>query len=401
MSPLPVHPRTIVDADPEWRFRLPPRKEKRTQASTMFSTTAKSLTSSSRFSWRPEQSKIFMDWIAAKGPNAMSADLVPLLRALDLDGYEDIENQLGECVHDIIITKVRRKISNTRGLLDEQEREQREKKKEKERRRENEKERELQDQKEREKAQEKYQSYLLMHARAPATGTMNPQLSDPRNSDKKTVIKPEPTDSIASFPSFGHSIHDYMPLSGPFITGCYDHQLVTTDFGQNFSFGPHTTAFGSEYPEYLDPLHRRAPTKEAPKAKTVSSPTSGPSLSSPLPSSGDKVAADSTRPPKSTYPNSSLPQGQNQTQKPTQATPAPSVAANPPPCKASDGIPTDNRLVSCMNKLHKAMADLSLEISRLPKDSESAELETVAHDTGVEVDYLESLIVDYIMASVE
>ncbi|KAI0450303.1 hypothetical protein F5B21DRAFT_441817 [Xylaria acuta] len=85
------------------RFQLPPRIEKRTQGSTLFSTTAKNVTSSVPFRWRADQVKIFEAWILFKGPNMMSADLLPLLRALDLDGYEDVKNYRGECVHDLII----------------------------------------------------------------------------------------------------------------------------------------------------------------------------------------------------------------------------------------------------------------------------------------------------------
>ncbi|KAI1419967.1 hypothetical protein F5Y12DRAFT_720092 [Xylaria sp. FL1777] len=96
------------------RFQLPPTKEKRTQASTMFSTTAKNLTSNIPFRWRQGQVDIFEDWILSRGPNAATVDLVPLLRELDLDGYEDIKNKNGECVHDLIIDKVRRKISRTK-----------------------------------------------------------------------------------------------------------------------------------------------------------------------------------------------------------------------------------------------------------------------------------------------
>ncbi|KAJ2992199.1 hypothetical protein NUW58_g2247 [Xylaria curta] len=98
-------------------FQLPPRTEKRTQASTMFSTTAKNLTSNVPFRWRPDQVRIFEDWIRFKGPNVMSADLVPLLRALDLDGYEDVRNERGECVHDLIIVKVRRKLTRTKSEM--------------------------------------------------------------------------------------------------------------------------------------------------------------------------------------------------------------------------------------------------------------------------------------------
>ncbi|KAI0189618.1 hypothetical protein EV127DRAFT_408813 [Xylaria flabelliformis] len=99
------------------QFQLPPRTEKRTQGSTMFGTTAKSLTSGIPFRWRADQVNIFEDWVLFKGPNVMSADLLPLLRALDLDGYEDVKNNRGECVHDLIIVKVRRKLAKTKNEM--------------------------------------------------------------------------------------------------------------------------------------------------------------------------------------------------------------------------------------------------------------------------------------------
>ncbi|KAI0479541.1 hypothetical protein F4859DRAFT_529716 [Xylaria cf. heliscus] len=100
------------------RFQLPPRTERRTQGSTLFSTTAKNLISSVPFRWRDDQVKIFEDWVLFKGPNVMSADLLPLLGALDLDGYEDIQNHRGECVHELIIVKVRRKLTRTKKDMD-------------------------------------------------------------------------------------------------------------------------------------------------------------------------------------------------------------------------------------------------------------------------------------------
>ncbi|KAI1739030.1 hypothetical protein F4680DRAFT_449491 [Xylaria scruposa] len=108
------HSASPAVAEAGQRFQLPPRAEKRTQGSTMFSTTAKNLTSSVPFRWRADQVKIFEDWVLFKGPNVMSADLLPLLRALDLDGYEDVKNNRGECVHDLIVVKVRRKLTKTK-----------------------------------------------------------------------------------------------------------------------------------------------------------------------------------------------------------------------------------------------------------------------------------------------
>ncbi|KAI0551907.1 hypothetical protein F4679DRAFT_592903 [Xylaria curta] len=116
MARITIQPPSVSSAVVEagQRFQLPLRTEKRTQGSTMFSTTAKNLTSSVPFRWRADQVKIFEDWVLFKGPNVMSADLLPLLRALDLDGYEDVKNNRGECVHDLIVVKVRRKLTKTK-----------------------------------------------------------------------------------------------------------------------------------------------------------------------------------------------------------------------------------------------------------------------------------------------
>ena len=96
------------------KFHLPSRTDKRTHASTMFGTTAWNLASNIPFRWVGFHVSIFEDWIRVKGAGAMTADLVPLLRQLDLDGYEDVRNKRGECVHDLIVVKVRRKIARIR-----------------------------------------------------------------------------------------------------------------------------------------------------------------------------------------------------------------------------------------------------------------------------------------------
>lgn len=340
-----------------------------------------------------------MDWIAVKGPNAMSADMVPLLRALDLDGYEDIDNHLGDCVHDIIIAKVRRKISNTKGLMGEKERQERENEKMEE----DVRERERQQQKEREKEREKWPPYYAaaMGAQAPQSlytlkPALKPQAPKPRISDeKKIVIKPELKDYVTSLPSYSHNPSAYTsPMNHPYFTGCYDHYPY-----MGYRYAPQTPGLQIQPGDMNLPAPRAPAKEEAPKAKIVPPPTSPSSLSpSPLPT--DKVSAVPARPSlSSTY----LPQAQIHTQKqkkkPEPSTPAPpSIPSNPPPYKASDDLPKGNRLVACMSKLHQAMADLSLEISRLPQDRESAELETAAHDTGIEIDYLETFVIDYIVA---
>lgn len=360
----------------------------------MFSTTAKNLTSSSRFSWRPEQNQIFMDWITVKGPNAMSADMVPLLRALDLDGYEDIDNNLGDCVHDIIIVKVRRKISNTKGLIIEKEREQREGERAKEK--EKEREKQKQKQKEKDKEREQYQSYI------PITESQlyfNPHGPSSRNSDeKKTVVKHEPKDDVTLLPSIDHTLCDYGPPTNySFSSGRYDFPF-TSAFVPEF-YAPHTTAPESQFSGYTNQMRPRALEKEVPTAKILSPPASP----SPSTTSIDRVVADPARLSKTTYPTAYPPQGrpQTQTQKPKRAPPAPSVSSNLPPYKASDKPAKANKLMTYLCKVQAAMEDLSIEIRRLPKDSETADLETAAHDTVIEIGYLESLVLGYTLANAE
>jgi hypothetical protein len=50
-----------------------------------------------------------------------------------------------------------------------------------------------------------------------------------------------------------------------------------------------------------------------------------------------------------------------------------------------------------MDKLRHALKELTLEISRLPGDTESAGLNTAAHDAGIEIDHLGNLVRDYTM----
>lgn len=109
MGPLPS------TVDPGEQFRTAkPCSEKKTQYSSIFHITPKELTSDRPFRWRPAQVQVFKDWIAYKGANATSADLVPLLRVLELDGYEGLRNYEDEDVYPIILKKVRDKLMKTR-----------------------------------------------------------------------------------------------------------------------------------------------------------------------------------------------------------------------------------------------------------------------------------------------
>ncbi|KAI1452831.1 hypothetical protein F4805DRAFT_479093 [Annulohypoxylon moriforme] len=76
-------------------------------------TKARDLVSGVRFSWDRYQNLYFVDFLETAGLGFKNADISPLLVQLNLDGYEDIKNDYGENVYDIIEVKVRRKIKNT------------------------------------------------------------------------------------------------------------------------------------------------------------------------------------------------------------------------------------------------------------------------------------------------
>jgi hypothetical protein len=88
--------------------------EKRTSNSTVFGYLAKELTANKRAQWEDGQVDVFKEWITAKGFNVLTTDITPLLRVLDLDGYEDVVNRDGESVHNLIVTKVRDRLLKTR-----------------------------------------------------------------------------------------------------------------------------------------------------------------------------------------------------------------------------------------------------------------------------------------------
>ncbi|KAI2466456.1 hypothetical protein F4781DRAFT_445210 [Annulohypoxylon bovei var. microspora] len=83
-------------------------------------TKARDLVSSVRFSWDKYQRVCFVKFLETVGLGFKNANITPLLVQLNLDGYEDIENDCGENVHDLIEDKVRRKLKNTAGELGEE-----------------------------------------------------------------------------------------------------------------------------------------------------------------------------------------------------------------------------------------------------------------------------------------
>ncbi|KAI0386943.1 hypothetical protein F5Y04DRAFT_288743 [Hypomontagnella monticulosa] len=74
---------------------------------------ARDLESSVRFKWSADQKEIFKVFLHTVGPSDRYADLTPLLRQLNLHGYENIQNENEENVHELIQTKVKLKLNRT------------------------------------------------------------------------------------------------------------------------------------------------------------------------------------------------------------------------------------------------------------------------------------------------
>ncbi|KAF2964958.1 hypothetical protein GQX73_g8614 [Xylaria multiplex] len=249
----------------------------------MFSTTAKNLTSNIPFRWTSGQVAIFEDWIYFKASCATTADLTPLLRALDLDGYEDIENMYGECVHDLIITKVRRKLARTKVTTQT------------------------------ENWLEKVEQDVQDHTS--------------ENDTRKTMVEP----LLKSLPR------------------------VHTTFSPH---RPNTLPTPAPNPRPSN-LHRH---QEVPRSGTVKGSSRSGSVLDPELDNGPVRTSRS---------------------------------------RHVDGYSTrtrkHNNLEACIEKLKEAMADMSLEISRLPYDVESCALDTAAYDTGLDVEHLDNLVKEYIV----
>ncbi|KAI1418393.1 hypothetical protein F5Y13DRAFT_196191 [Hypoxylon sp. FL1857] len=76
-------------------------------------TTARELVSGVRFAWDKYQREIFIEFLKDVGLSFKNADLKPLLKNLNLDGYENIQNRHGQNVSGLIEEKVHRKLKNT------------------------------------------------------------------------------------------------------------------------------------------------------------------------------------------------------------------------------------------------------------------------------------------------
>ncbi|KAK7980154.1 hypothetical protein PG989_012611 [Apiospora arundinis] len=95
-----------------------PLSSLRTPNSTLFGTRACKLVSGSIFRWSTPQTQVFRAFILQKYPNQLGCDLSLLFKALDLDGYEDMKTENGESVYQLMVVKVRRKISATVKLME-------------------------------------------------------------------------------------------------------------------------------------------------------------------------------------------------------------------------------------------------------------------------------------------
>ncbi|KAI1097739.1 hypothetical protein F4804DRAFT_351190 [Jackrogersella minutella] len=83
-------------------------------------TKARDLVPSVRFSWDRYQKVFFVKFLETVGLSFMNSDFTPLLVQLNLNGYENIQNDYGENVHHMIQKKVRRKLKNTADELGEE-----------------------------------------------------------------------------------------------------------------------------------------------------------------------------------------------------------------------------------------------------------------------------------------
>ncbi|KAI0443781.1 hypothetical protein F4803DRAFT_514179 [Xylaria telfairii] len=316
------------------RFQLQPRTEKRTQGSTLFSTTAKNLISSVPFRWRPDQVKIFEDWVLFKGPNVMSADLLPLLRALDLDGYEDVKNSYGEFVHDLIIVKVRRKLMKTKKDMDME-------------------------------VQQKtaYDTSQSTHVRTgDAAKVISPRANIPghiresgRDDNNVPTIKREQEDEQGDEAELLKKSSAAVPYHA--APGNYYQELPTA---RNTAPTPVRISQQSHYQNIL-PLG--APGKG--KATTVPKYIAEHSLGTLRDGPGQPM------------------------QKPTSP-----YGLSP---RTDAGRSTSKRgLLEGIRKLKDAMDGIHLIVDQLPDDTEAAALDTAAYDTTLEIEHLEDLIREYV-----
>ncbi|KAI1120372.1 hypothetical protein F5Y10DRAFT_273126 [Nemania abortiva] len=377
-------------------FEKGPRTEPRTQASTMFKATAKSVTSRVPFRWGSGQVAIFEEWVLLKGPNVMSADLTPLLRALDLDGYEDIKNKHGECVHDLIIEKVRRKLARTKGTMPswevtEKQRDIEEVEQELRKQRQiMEQEKEKENIRAREKETERDKTGP---SAAKVTALQPPQrpreLAEyPQSLDKRgpsTSIKPEPKDTRGGFddprpPSIRH--FEFSPQPSGFYTPDYLRKSPSGGGDPRFLYSSwkNESTFSKPYPA----AHYSLASNDGWEGFLYPAPTAPASATAPAPP-----------PPLAPPPPPAVQElKQKQAQKPKQQLPAfPSTWTFPREHASKDfeDARSRNKISALVRELQKNMAELSLEVHRLSGGTEAIALETAVYDAGLEIDHVETV----------
>lgn len=80
--------------------------------SILFGTPVKQFISKTRASWTAGQTAFFREWIETKGQaNFRTCDLNPLFKRLEIDGYRGVTNALGEDIEQLLIKKVKAKLT--------------------------------------------------------------------------------------------------------------------------------------------------------------------------------------------------------------------------------------------------------------------------------------------------
>ncbi|KAI0424654.1 hypothetical protein F5Y09DRAFT_133389 [Xylaria sp. FL1042] len=348
------------------RVQLPLRTEKRTQASTMFSTTAKNLTSDIPFRWRQGQVEIFEDWVLSRGVNAATADLVPLLRLLDLDGYESVKNMKGECVHDLIIEKVRRKINRTKDTI----------------------------------------ALQTTKAKQARTSQAQVKVEKGASEDETSVVtgaQPESTDLLVNpFMRFD-KLHPSINLKQP------RRERPMNEYGVDRD---DTTLVNHMPPNYQD---RRFVTPRGYDPGTSLTSAKGPPVNPCLSPGRLKTERLDTATKDSSYHAQVRDSQASLTSLYLSHLKAPGLDAaardsskhsgvhdaqalpSGPSHLASQRTPRkNNNLEAWMEKLRAGIEGITLEIASLLPDSDAAALETAAHDAALEVEHLETLVYEYV-----
>ncbi|KAK5636002.1 hypothetical protein RRF57_011714 [Xylaria bambusicola] len=375
------------------RFQLPPRTEKRTIASTMFNTSARNLTSSVPFRWTPHHVDIFTDWIRLKGlGTAATADLTPLLRELDLDGYEDIKNMRGECVHDLIIVKIRRKIANMKSTIPIATK----------------------------AAEEKNggveintmklgQEELAARKMCDAKSTL-PATTESASQSKDWMRTSEALNENSLVQGIHYTMLPGRPVGRIYYVSDRDHHHQPPSawrsspddklYQAQVEPSSHPTPLSSDTMLPVRPTGQMYYVDDAvsgdrhhlPPSARRSNPSDKPSAQVKVESSSHPATSLSSDPTPKRTPSSKNPSPPDSAHLPTAQLPlCPRRQHN-----TRSSTTLKRELWAYTEKVKKYMAKLSAVASRLPADSDSAVLETALHDTGLDVEHLDNLVREYL-----